>query len=200
MSEEPNETPSETPDPDEPQTHLETVLHEGQADEAMAGQVIATFLSEEVFFLSREQVTEETDNVQPLLLQNKDGEPVIALFTHVNRIPETYIAEAPFAVRVVGAAVIDNLSGAGLVLNPGHQLGFESPAGGLGAIKREFAPGGAPPAGAPPPPGGRGAPPRASRPHLRPAPVGPRRVSGGGLLLGPAQATPPQGPGSTLEA
>ncbi len=151
MSEEPNETPSETPDPDEPQTHLETVLHEGQADEAMAGQVIATFLSEEVFFLSREQVTEETDNVQPLLLQNKDGEPVIALFTHVNRIPETYIAEAPFAVRVVGAAVIDNLSGAGLVLNPGHQLGFEIPADGVEAIKRDFAPDGSPAGGAPSP-------------------------------------------------
>lgn len=149
MSEEPNQTPAETPDPDEPQTHLETVLHEGQADEAKAGQVIATFLSEEVFFLSREQVTEETDNVQPLLLQNKDGEPVIALFTHVNRIPETYIAEAPFAVRVVGAAVIDNLSGAGLVLNPGHQLGFEIPAEGVEAIKRDFAPDGSPAAQAP---------------------------------------------------
>lgn len=142
MSEEPNQSPAETPDPDEPQTHLETVLQEGQADEAKAGQVIATFLSEEVFFLSREQVNEDTENVQPLLLQNKAGEPVIALFSHVNRIPETYIAEAPFAVRVVGAAVIDNLSGAGLVLNPGHQLGFEIPSDGVEAIRRDFAPDG----------------------------------------------------------
>ncbi|WP_372697234.1 SseB family protein [Arthrobacter sp. JSM 101049] len=149
MSDEPTQSPAGTPDPDEPQTHLETVLHEGQADEAKAGQVIATFLSEEVFFLSREQVTEETENVQPLLLQNKDGEPVIALFTDVNRIPETYIAEAPFAVRVVGAAVIDNLSGAGLVLNPGHQLGFEIPADGVDAIRRDFAPDGSSAAQAP---------------------------------------------------
>ncbi|MGP5219902.1 SseB family protein [Arthrobacter rhombi] len=144
MSEEPTQNPSENPDPDEPQTHLETVLHEGQADEAMAGQVIATFLSEEVFFLSREQVTEETDNVQPLLLQNKEGDPVIALFTHVNRIPEAYTAEAPYAVCVVGAAVIDNLNGAGVVLNPGHQLGFEIPAEGVDAIRRDFAPDGSP--------------------------------------------------------
>ncbi|MDN6168846.1 MAG: SseB family protein [Micrococcaceae bacterium] len=144
MSDEPTQNPSENPDPDEPQTHLETVLQQGQADEAMAGQVIATFLSEEVFFLSREEVTEETDNVQPLLLQNKDGEPVIALFTQVNRIPEAYTTEAPYAVRVVGAAVVDNLNGAGVVLNSGHQLGFEIPAEGVDAIRRDFAPDGSP--------------------------------------------------------
>lgn len=142
MSDAPNETTPAEPDANEPQTHLETVLLAGQQDEGKAGEVIATFLGEEVYFLSREQVDASTDNVQPLLLQNKDGQPVIALFTHLSRIPEAYIGEAPYAVRVAGAAVIDNLDGAGLVLNPGHELGFEIPAEGVAAIRRDFHPDG----------------------------------------------------------
>src|SRR5688572_13792216 len=40
----------------QPQTHLETVLKAGQENRAEAGEVIATFLNSEVFFLSREKV------------------------------------------------------------------------------------------------------------------------------------------------
>ncbi|MEE1622345.1 SseB family protein [Zafaria sp. J156] len=141
-----SETPStESPadyDPAVPHTHLETILVAGQEDPARAGEVIATFLQEEVFFLSREEVAADTQNVQPLLLQNADGQPLIALFTDVRRIPGTYIDTAPFAVRVVGAAVVDNLSGAGLVINPGHPVGFEIGPDGVDAIRRDFRPDG----------------------------------------------------------
>lgn len=123
---------------DKPQTHLEVVLQAGQDDPELTGVVISTFLSSEVLFLSREQVDEESTNVQPLLLQNADGEPVIALFTHAARIPSAYMEEAPYAVRVPGAAVIDTLEGAGLVINPGHELGFEIGAEGVAAIRRDF--------------------------------------------------------------
>lgn len=124
----------------QPQTHLETVLKAGQENRAEAGEVIATFLNSEVFFLSREKVDETSAHVQPMLLQNADRQPVIALFTHPARIPGAYIDEAPYAVRVLGAAVVDNLSGAGLVINPGHELGFEIPAEGVAQIRREFRP------------------------------------------------------------
>jgi len=142
MSEQPNEAPETENTGNEPQTHLETVLVAGQADPGMAGTVIGTFLREEVYFLSREEVGESTENVQPLLLQNSDGSPLIALFTHVDRIPATYIEEAPFAVRVVGAAVIDNLQGAGMVINPGHPIGFEIGPEGVESIRRDFRPDG----------------------------------------------------------
>ena len=124
----------------QPQTHLETVLKAGQENKAEAGEVIATFLNSEVFFLSREEVDGTSAQVQPLLLQNADSQPVIALFTHPARIPGAYIDEAPFAVRVLGAAVVDNLSGAGLVINPGHELGFEIPPEGVDQIRRDFRP------------------------------------------------------------
>lgn len=142
MSDEPTATTESAPDDQQPQTHLEKLLLAGQADQEKAGEVIAAFLTEEVYFLSREQVGEETENVQPLLLQNRDGLPLIALFTHVSRIPNHYIDEAPFAVRVVGAAVIDNLEGAGMVVNPGHPIGFEIGPDGVDAIRRDFNPDG----------------------------------------------------------
>ncbi|GER22360.1 hypothetical protein NCCP1664_08570 [Zafaria cholistanensis] len=124
----------------QPQTHLETVLKAGQENRVEAGEVIATFLNSEVFFLSREKVDESSPQVQPMLLQNADNQPVVALFTHPARIPGAYIEEAPFAVRVLGASVVDHLSGAGLVLNPGHDLGFEIPAEGVAQIRRDFRP------------------------------------------------------------
>jgi len=43
-------------------------------------------------------------------------------------------------VKVTGAAVVQNLNGAGLVLNAGHQIGFEIPAEGVEAIRRDFRP------------------------------------------------------------
>ena len=129
---------------DKPQTHLEVVLQAGQDDPELTGVVISTFLGSEVLFLSREQVDEESANVQPLLLQNADGEPVIALFTHAARIPAAYLEEAAYAVRVPGAAVIDTLEGAGLVINPGHELCLEIDAAGVKTIRQEFSLNGSP--------------------------------------------------------
>ncbi|WP_309080929.1 SseB family protein [Zhihengliuella sp.] len=127
-------------DPSEPQSHLEATLLAGQQDPEKAGEVIATFLNSEIFFLSREEVTEETGDVSPLILQNPDGEPRVALFSHLGRVPEQYLSEAPYGVRVTGAAVVQNLNGAGLVLNPGHQIGFDIPAEGVEAIRSDFRP------------------------------------------------------------
>lgn len=145
MSETPetNETP--TPDaagftPEEPQNDLEATLLAGQQDPEKAGDVIATFLNSEIFFLSSEEVTEESKDVAPLVLQNPDGEPRIAVFSDLRRVPEQYLEAAPYGVKVTGAAVVQNLNGAGLVLNAGHQIGFEIPAEGVEAIRRDFRP------------------------------------------------------------
>ena len=69
-----------------------------------------------------------------------DGDPVVALFTHLSRVPETYVDEAPYAVRVAGASVVEHLTGAGIVINPGHAIGFEIGSDGVEAIRRDFGP------------------------------------------------------------
>lgn len=129
-------------DGSQPLTPLESLLERSQHDDSLAGQVIGTFLQSEIFFLSRDEVTAETDNVTPLMLENAAGKHVIALFSHPTRIPPTFIEQAPFAVKVVGAAVVDNLQNAGMVLNPGFELGFEISEEGVAGIRQDFQPDG----------------------------------------------------------
>ena len=126
----------------QPLTPLESLLERSQHDDNLAVQVVGTFLQSEVFFLSRDEVTQETDNVTPLMLENAEGKHVIALFTHPTRIPPTYIEQAPYAVKVIGAAVVDNLQNAGMVLNPGFELGFEISQEGVEGIRQDFRPDG----------------------------------------------------------
>lgn len=122
----------------DPATHFETMIRAAQNDPALNGQVIGTFMNSEVYFLSREKVTGETSNAQPMLLQNAAGEPVIALFTHLARIPGAYIDVAPYGVQVLGGTVVRSLLETGLVINPGHELCFEIDAAGVKTIREEF--------------------------------------------------------------
>lgn len=122
----------------DPATHFESMIRAAQNDSALNGQVIGTFMNSEVYFLSREEVTGETNNAQPMLLQNAAGEPVIALFTHLARIPGAYIDVAPYGVQVLGGTVVRSLVDTGLVINPGHDLCFEIDAAGVKTIREEF--------------------------------------------------------------
>ncbi|RAX50281.1 hypothetical protein DQ353_04805 [Arthrobacter sp. AQ5-05] len=122
----------------EPATHLEMMIRAAQNDPALNGQVIASFMNSEVYFLSREAVSGETTNAQPMLLQNAAGEPVIALFTHLARIPGAYIDVAPYGVQLLGGTIIRSLQDTGLVINPGHELCLEIDAAGVKTIRQEF--------------------------------------------------------------
>ncbi len=122
----------------EPATHFEMMIRAAQNDPALNGQVIASFMNAEVYFLSREKVTGEARNAEPMLLQNAAGEPVIALFTHLARIPGAYIDVAPYGVQVLGGTVVRSLQDTGLVINPGHELCFEIDAAGVKTIREEF--------------------------------------------------------------
>ncbi|WP_181149705.1 SseB family protein [Arthrobacter sp. MYb227] len=130
--------PQTTRDINEPITHFEMMIRAGQNDPALSGQVIASFMRAEVYFLSREKVTGETKNAQPMLLQNAAGQPVIALFTDLSRIPGTYIDAAPYGVQVLGATIARSLIDTGFVINPGHPLSFEIDAEGVKTIREDF--------------------------------------------------------------
>ncbi|ASN38477.1 hypothetical protein CGQ24_05260 [Arthrobacter sp. 7749] len=121
-----------------PANHFEMMIRAAQHDPALNGQVIATFMNSEVFFLSREKVTGESHNAQPMLLQNAQGRPVIALFTDLGRIPGAYIDVAPYGVQVLGGTVIRSLQDTGLVINPGDELCFEIDDAGVRTIREEF--------------------------------------------------------------
>ena len=119
----------------EPATHFEMMIRAAQNDPALNGQVIAALMNSEVYFLSREKVTGEARNAQPMLLQNAAGAPVIALFTHLARIPGAYIDVAPYGVQVLGGTVVRSLQDTGLVINPGHELCLAIDAAGIAMIR-----------------------------------------------------------------
>ncbi|MFJ2619515.1 SseB family protein [Glutamicibacter sp. NPDC087344] len=140
----PNERPDmiiETPMDNErarPKTHFEMMLQAGLNKPELSGSVLGAFMSAEVFFLSREEVTGENKNAQPLLLTNPAGAPMVAVFTSIERIPSSYIDQAGYGVKVQGASIVRALQGTGFVVNPGDDLSFEIPAEGVQILKEQM--------------------------------------------------------------
>lgn len=121
-----------------PKTHFEMMLQAGLNKPELSGSVIGAFMSAEVYFLSREEVTEENKNAQPMLLTNPAGEAVVALFTSLERIPSSYIDQAPYGIKVQGASVVRALDKTGFVVNPGDELSFEVPAEGVVTLQEQM--------------------------------------------------------------
>lgn len=122
----------------QPKTHFEMMLQAGLNKPELSGSVIGAFMSAEVYFLSREEVTGENKNAQPMMLTNPSGEAVVAVFTTLERIPSSYIDQAPYGVKVQGATVVRALENTGFVVNPGDELSFEIPADGVAILREQM--------------------------------------------------------------
>ncbi|PQZ88814.1 SseB family protein [Arthrobacter sp. MYb222] len=122
----------------QPKTHFEMMLQAGLNKPELSGSVIGAFMSAEVYFLSREEVTGENKNAQPMMLTNPSGEAVVAVFTTLERIPSSYIDMAPYGVKVQGATVVRALENTGFVVNPGNELSFEVPADGVAILREQL--------------------------------------------------------------
>lgn len=143
-----NQTPAQGPDAiietpmdkqrAQPKTHFEMMLQAGLNKPELSGSVIGAFMSAEVYFLSREEVTGENKNAQPMMLTNPSGEAVVAVFTTLERIPSSYIDMAPYGVKVQGATVVRALENTGFVVNPGDELSFEVPADGVAILREQL--------------------------------------------------------------
>lgn len=131
----------ETHDDAELLNDLERELAKGKNDDAGPVDVILALLNNEIFVLSRQEVEDGSDSVEPLLLTNKEGGPMLAVFSHPSRVPETYAEVAPYALGIPGATVIQSVGeDTGMVINPGHELGFEIDPEGVANIQRDFRP------------------------------------------------------------
>jgi hypothetical protein len=128
-----------------PLTELEAALASATASGADddAQQSILVFLNSLVCLLVPEPAEEAGggDTVEPLILSNGEGQPVVAAFTHRARIRPDFLEHAPTVVQTQGALLLQNLgSELGLVLNPGSAYGFELNAEHVAAVLRDFRP------------------------------------------------------------
>lgn len=130
------QNPDHTAEPELPS--LRDTLVAGKDGDAEPGEIIRAFLTSTVYFLSAEEVTPETGSVNPLTLQDNDGNPLIAMFSATDVIPEEYAEHAPHAVDAPGVAVVQSLSGSGIIIDPGQEHGFQISAEGVERIREDF--------------------------------------------------------------
>ena len=122
-----------------PLNDLEEKLAQGGQPDSSPVDVILSFLNSEVYVVSTESIEGEDSQVEPLVLANTDGDPVLAVFSHPSRVDEQYLAAAPNILGTQGAAIIANIGeDLGMVINPGAAFGFEINPEGVANIKRDF--------------------------------------------------------------
>lgn len=140
MTETPENPDAPTPDdaPEGELPSLQTTLIAGKDGEAQPGEIIRAFLTSTVYFLSADEISPETSSVNPLTLQDNEGNPMIALFSTTESIPEEYIEHAPHAVDAPGVAVVQSLTGSGIIIDAGQEHGFQISAEGVERIKEDF--------------------------------------------------------------
>jgi len=134
---------TEQPEPMDlqPLNDLEEKLARGEQPDANPVDVILSFLNNEVYIVSSDTLEGPDSQVEPLVLANSAGEPVLAVFSHPSRVAEQYLAAAPNVLGTQGSAIIGNLGDQlGMVINPGAVYGFEIDPEGVANIRRDFKP------------------------------------------------------------
>ncbi len=125
----------------QPLNDLEEKLARGEQPDANPVDVILSFLNNEVYIVSSDTIDGPDAQVEPLVLANAAGEPVLAVFSHPSRVAEQYLAAAPNVLGTQGSAIIGNLGEQlGMVINPGAVYGFEIDPEGVANIRRDFKP------------------------------------------------------------
>jgi type III secretion system (T3SS) SseB-like protein len=134
---------TEQPSPKDmqPLNDLEEKLARGEQPDANPVDVILAFLNNEVYIVSADALEGADSQVEPLVLANSSGQPVLAVFSHPSRVAEQYLTAAPNVLGTQGSAIIGNLGNdLGMVINPGAAFGFEIDPEGVANIRRDFKP------------------------------------------------------------
>ena len=122
-----------------PLNDLEEKLAQGDRPDANPVDVILSFLNNEVYIISSDALEGENSEVEPLVLGNAEGQPVLAVFSHPSRVDQEYLEAAPNVLGTQGAAIIASIGDElGMVINPGAAYGFEINPEGIANIKRDF--------------------------------------------------------------
>lgn len=128
----------------DPLNDLESALLDAKTGAGSIDALIDRLQSSQVFLLlDRDPGPEDArdESAQPLLLNNAQGQPVLALFSAPERSISMTVAWPQYAFGVwVEFRWLLRLvrPGVGLVLNPGAVAGFEMPAEGVLALQAEL--------------------------------------------------------------
>jgi hypothetical protein len=120
---------------------LEQALLDGIRGAVRQTVFISSFLTTPVHALSRTESSDDaSQGFSPLVLSTTEGAPMLPLFTDLSRVPAEYLEVAPHTVALTGGRFVASVADeVGIVVNPGHPIGFELSPGALAAIRRDFA-------------------------------------------------------------
>jgi hypothetical protein len=120
---------------------LEQALVDGIRGTVRQTVFISAFLTTPVFALSRTAASADAaTGFSPLVLSTTEGAPMLPLFTDLRRVSADYLAVAPHTVALTGGRFVASVADeVGIVVNPGHPVGFELSPAALAAIRRDFA-------------------------------------------------------------
>lgn len=121
--------------PNEPFNDVERAIVDGADGKLANNDVLAKIVTSSLFFLTAEEVTDDSKVVQPLVLQGPDEKPVLAVFTHPARVAQSFIDSAPYAVTISGGEALRQAEGLGVAINPGHPIGLVLDAENVKALK-----------------------------------------------------------------
>lgn len=110
---------------------------EGEVTTENVVEVVNSFLNSQVYLPSVEKAGED-GSVSPLLLQDTNENPVMPLFTSAEAIPEEYTEPAPHVSVVTGAAVIQSVTNAGVVIDPGAEHQFPLSMEQMAAVREQI--------------------------------------------------------------
>jgi len=122
-----------------PLNDLEENLAKAGNPDANPVEVILSFLNNEVYILSTDALDTPDAAVEPLVLANVEGQPVLAVFSHPSRVDSHFLEAAPNVLATHGSAILDSIGDEiGLVINPGSEHGFEMGPEGIANVRRDF--------------------------------------------------------------
>lgn len=112
-----------------PQNDLERALAQAQGGRMAMPDFLDLFGQSDIFVPSGGEIAASGEGFRPLLF-DRDGTAMVACFTAAERIGR-HVQATPYCLQVKGLAFLRNLAAeVGVVVNPGHEVGFElSPAG-----------------------------------------------------------------------
>jgi hypothetical protein len=133
-----SKVPASTAPPFDPENALERALLLAQQGKASVGEVLKLLVASSVYVLSETEVMRDgRGGLNPVFFNTPDGQ-FMAVFTSLER-SKVLASKAPFCLMVTGAQVLDLVpANCGLVINPGLAVGFQLPASGIPAVRRDF--------------------------------------------------------------
>ncbi|WP_022871821.1 SseB family protein [Nesterenkonia alba] len=109
---------------------------EGEASTDELVGVVNAFLQSEIYLPSPQQPGED-GSVSPLMLQDQNENPVLPLFSSPEEIPADYKERAPHVAVVSGIAILQSVTDAGIVIDPGTDHQFPLTADQMSAIREQ---------------------------------------------------------------